>query len=180
MPCSVIPGSRPRRRCEKSDRILAIECQPLKADKRPIIFISDDAKEDWLWIHRGRKLGPRPELIEEFQVGSDQDFHIYEFGQFLRFAAERFPEIKAGVDQVEKSLQDDVRARKKQNEAAEAIETRAKVRELEDERDQIVAALSGAPGAAMPVATVDRAALRARLGELTAELGFFAYPRKKV
>jgi len=141
-----------------------------KADKRPIIFISDDAKEDWWWIHKGRKLGPRPELIEEFQAGSDQDFHIYEFGQFLRFAAERFPEIKAGVDQVEKSLQDDVRARKKQNEAAEAIETRAKVRELEDERDQIVAALSGAPGAAMPVATVDRTALRARLGELAAEL----------
>ncbi|WP_192925626.1 PIN-like domain-containing protein [Sinorhizobium meliloti] len=141
-----------------------------KADKRPIIFISDDAKEDWWWIHRGRKLGPRPELIEEFQAGSDQEFHIYEFGQFLRFAGERFPEIKAGVDQVEKSLQDDVRARKKQNEAAEAIETRAKVRELEDEREQIVAALSGAPGAAMPVATVDRAALRARLGELTAEL----------
>lgn len=141
-----------------------------KTDKRPVIFISDDAKEDWWWIHKGRKLGPRPELIEEFQAGSDQDFHIYEFAQFLRFAGERFPEIKAGVDQVEKSLQDDARARKKQNEAAEAIETRAKVRELEDERDQIVAALSGAPGAATPVATVDRAALRARLGELTAEL----------
>lgn len=141
-----------------------------KTDKRPIIFISDDAKEDWWWIHRGRKLGPRPELIEEFQAGSDQDFHMYEFGQFLRFAAERFPEIKAGVDQVEKSLEDDVRARKKQNEAAEAIETQAKIREIEDERDQIVAALSGAPGAAIPVATVDRAALRARLGELTVEL----------
>lgn len=141
-----------------------------KAEKRPIIFISDDAKEDWWWIHRGRKLGPRPELIEEFQAGSDQDFHIYEFGQFLRFAAERFPEIKAGVDQVEKSLQDDVRARRKQNEAVEAIETQVKVRELEDERDQIVAALSGAPGTAVPVATVDRTALRARLGELALEL----------
>jgi len=141
-----------------------------KADKRPVIFISDDAKEDWWWIHKGRKLGPRPELIEEFQAGSDQDFHIYEFGQFLRFAAGRFPEIKAGVDQVEKSLQDDERARRKQSEVAEAIETRTKVRELEDERDQIVAVLSGAPGASMPIATVDRAALRARLGELSTEL----------
>ncbi|WP_158815346.1 PIN-like domain-containing protein [Methylocapsa sp. S129] len=141
-----------------------------KSDKRPIIFISDDAKEDWWWIHKGRKLGPRPELIEEFRAGSDQDFHIYEFGQFLRFAAERFPEIQAGVDQVEKSLQDDERARRRQSEVAEAIETRAKVRELEDERDQIVAVLSGAPGASMPVAPVDRVALRTRLGELTAEL----------
>ncbi|PWI54407.1 sulfotransferase family protein [Rhizobium phaseoli] len=142
-----------------------------KADKRPIIFISDDAKEDWWWIHKGRKLGPRPELIEEFRAGSDQDFHIYEFGQFLRFAAERFPEIKAGVDQVEKSLQDDVRARRRQSEAAEADQTQAKARELEDEKDQIIGLLSGAPGAAVPIATtVDRAALRARLSELNAEL----------
>lgn len=143
-----------------------------KSDNRPVIFISDDTKEDWWWIHKGRKLGPRPELIEEFQAGSDQDFHIYEFGQFLRFAAERFPEIQAGVYQVERSLQDDERARRKQSEVAEAIETRAKVRELEDERDQIVAVLSGAPSASMPIATVDRATLRARLGELSAELEF--------
>jgi hypothetical protein len=88
----------------------------------------------------------------------------------LRFAAERFPEIQAGVDQVEKSLQDDERARRRQSEVAEAIETRAKVRELEDERDQIVAVLSGAPGASMPVAPVDRVPLRTPLGELTAEL----------
>jgi hypothetical protein len=141
-----------------------------KAEKRPVIFISDDAKEDWWWIHKGRKLGPRPELIEEFQVASDQDFHIYEFGQFLRFAAPRFPEIGAGVDQVEKSLQEDVRARQKQSDAAKANKMQAKVREIEDERDQIVGLLSGAPGAAVPVPTVDRAALRARLSELNAEL----------
>lgn len=141
-----------------------------KSDQRSVIFITDDAKEDWWWIHRGRKLGPRPELIEEFQAGSDQDFHIYEFGQFLRFAAERFPEIKAGVDQVEKSLQEDERARKKQSEAAEATETEAKVRELEDERDRIVALLSGAPGASVSGASADRVALRARLSELNLEL----------
>ena len=141
-----------------------------KSEKRPIIFISDDVKEDWWWIHKGRKLGPRPELIEEFLAGSDQDFHMYEFGQFLRFAGERFPEIKAGVDQVEKSLQDDVRARQKQFEIAEAHQAFARVRELEDERDQIIGFLSGAPGAGTVVATSDRASLRARLGEVNREL----------
>jgi PIN like domain len=141
-----------------------------KAEKRPIIFISDDAKEDWWWIHKGRKLGSRPELIEEFRSESGQDFHIYEFSQFLRFAAERFPEIKAGVGEVERSIRDDQRARRKQSEVAEAREAEAKVRELEDERDQIVAVLSGAPGTPVSAATVDRAALRARLSELNAEL----------
>lgn len=147
-----------------------------KSDKRPIIFISDDAKEDWWWIHKGRKLGPRPELIEEFRAGSDQDFHIYEFSQFLRFAAVRFPEIQAGVDQVEKSLEDDERARKRQSEAAEATETQARVREVEDERDQIIALLSGAPGPSVAATTVDRAALRARLSELNLELKALSPP----
>ncbi|WP_454824480.1 PIN-like domain-containing protein [Paraburkholderia xenovorans] len=147
-----------------------------KSDKRPIIFISDDAKEDWWWIHKGRKLGPRPELIEEFRAGSDQDFHIYEFSQFLRFAAARFPEIQAGVDQVEKSLEDDERARKRQSEAAEATETQARVREVEDERDQIIALLSGAPGPSVAATTVDRAALRARLSELNLELKVLSPP----
>jgi len=143
-----------------------------KTEKRPIIFISDDAKEDWWWIHKGRKLGPRPELVEEFQAGSGQSFHIYEFGQFLRFASDRFPEIQAGVDQAERSLRDDERARRKQSELAEAVETREKVRELEDERDKIIAVLSGAPGASLPIAAVDRAVLRERLDDLSAELEF--------
>lgn len=144
-----------------------------KLEDRPIIFISDDAKEDWWWIHKGRKLGPRPELIEEFRGGSGNSFHIYEFGQFLRFAAERFPQMRAGVGQVEKSLKDDERARRKQTELAEALLIRDRVRELEDERDRIVAILSGAPGATVPVASVDRTSLRDRLSALSSELARF-------
>jgi hypothetical protein len=77
---------------------------------------------------------------------------------------------------VEKSLQDDERARKRQSEAAEATETQARVRELEDERDRIVAVLSGAPGMSVPAATVDRAALRVRLNELNSELKELSSP----
>lgn len=140
-----------------------------KNDKRPVIFISDDAKEDWWWIHKGRKLGPRPELIEEFHASSDQEFHIYEFGQFLRFAGERFPDIRAGVAQVERSLLDDVRARQAQSAAAQANEALVRVRELEDEKDQIVVLLSGTPGTSI-APPVDRVALRERLSELNTEL----------
>ncbi|HTV55674.1 MAG TPA: PIN-like domain-containing protein [Terriglobia bacterium] len=137
-----------------------------KADKRPIIFISDDVKEDWWWIHRGRKLGPRPELLEEFKAESGQDFHIYEFSQFLRFAADRFPEIKANVQKVEASLLADEKARQKQSEIAEEAVTELKLRQLEDERDQLVAVLSGTPGSSVASGLVDRSALRARLNEL--------------
>lgn len=141
-----------------------------KADKRPIIFISDDAKEDWWWIHRGRKLGPRPELVEELKGESSQDFHIYEFSQFLRFAADRFPEIKANVEKVEESLLADENARRRQSDAAEARQTEIKLRQLEDERDQLIAALSGTPGSSAASVTADRSALRARLNELNAEI----------
>ena len=141
-----------------------------KADKQPIIFISDDAKEDWWWIHRGRKLGPRPELVEEFKGESDQDFHIYEFSQFLRFAADRFPEIKANVDKVEESLLADENARRRQSYAAEARDAEIKLRQLEDERDQLIAALSGTPGSSAASVTADRSALRARLTGLNVEI----------
>jgi hypothetical protein len=134
-----------------------------KAEKRPIIFISDDAKEDWWWIHRGRKLGPRPELIEEFRIDADQDFQIYEFAQFLRIAADRHPEIKAGVEEVEKSLFYDEKARKRQHDAAQEREVRARISLIEDERDQIVAALSGVPSLENTRVSEDRSNLRARL-----------------
>lgn len=140
-----------------------------KIDKRPVIFISDDAKEDWWWIHRGRKMGPRPELIEEFRAETGQDFHIYEFGQFLRFAAERYPDIKANVAKVEESLLADEEARRRQDAAAAALELDATLRVLEDERDQIVSVLSGTPGAFVTVPG-DRATLRARLEELNKEI----------
>ncbi|RVI62688.1 PIN-like domain-containing protein [Sinorhizobium meliloti] len=140
-----------------------------KADKRPVIFISDDAKEDWWWIHRGRKMGPRPELIEELRTESGQDFHIYEFSQFLRFAADRFPSIKPNVAKVEESILADEQARRRQDDAAAALERDTTLRALEDERDQIVSALSGTPGGIGTVSG-DRAALRARLDELNRQI----------
>lgn len=36
------------------------------ADKKPIIFVTDDAKEDWWWKQPNNKtIGPRPELVAE-------------------------------------------------------------------------------------------------------------------
>lgn len=140
-----------------------------KIENRPVIFISDDAKEDWWWIHRGRKMGPRPELIEEFHTESGQDFHIYEFSQFLRFAADRFPEIEANVAKVEESLLADEQARRHQDNLVAALAREAHLRALEDERDQIVSVLSGTPGSGTAISG-DRIMLRARLDEINLEI----------
>lgn len=154
-----------------------------KATARPVVFISDDAKEDWWWIHRGQKRGPRPELVEEFLTHSNQEFHIYEFKQFLRFAARHHPEMKPGVEEIEKSLRDDEKARKRTSDATlETNEVEAKIAKLEDERDQLVSLLSGQPGFDGPrtfdgsqtyvgsQARLDRVNLSSRLAALTVEL----------
>lgn len=140
------------------------------AEKRPIVFISDDVKDDWWWLHRGRKIGPRPELIEEFRAASGQDFLIYEFTNFLRIAAERHQEIKENIAEVEKSLLGDERAKRHKRDADDARELSFRIAELEDEREQIVQTLSGAPSLNPDHSVVDRAALRARLDLLNAEI----------
>lgn len=141
-----------------------------KEEKRPIIFISDDAKEDWWWIHRGRKLGARPELLEEFHEATGQDFHIYEFTQFLRIAAERHPEIQSGIDQIERSLLNDELARKRVIDIAGLKALRESVVHLEDERDAIISALSGAPSIDGVKSTPNKAELRERLRLVDGEL----------
>ena len=142
-----------------------------KTDERPIVFISDDAKEDWWWIHRGQRLGARPELIEECKEVSGQYFHIYQFSQFLRIAADRHPEINEGVCEIEKSLRDDEIARGRLHGAAEAKALRTRMSELETERDVIISTLSGLPmRGEFPEPSTDRSAVLLRLKALNAEL----------
>lgn len=144
-----------------------------KAEKenRPIIFISDDVKEDWWWLHRGRKLGPRPELVEEFRMATGQDFLIYEFTNFLRVAVERHQEIKGSVDEVAKSLLGDELAKLRVQEAKESLrELTLRITSLEDEREEIIRLLSGIPSIDMDRSKMDRASLRARLDALNEEI----------
>ena len=142
-----------------------------KEEQRPIIFISDDAKEDWWWIHRGEKLGPRPELIQEFKECSGQTFHIYQFTQFLRIAADRYPEIQEGVTKIEKSLLEDEQAKNRLDGLAKVIVLRQRITELENERDDIISTLSGIPiHGDLPQTISDSLPLRVRLENLRTEL----------
>ncbi|MHB1298653.1 MAG: PIN-like domain-containing protein [Gemmatimonadaceae bacterium] len=54
--------------------------------KRPVIFVTDDDKEDWWQIVGGQKLGPRPELREEMRKRAGVDFYLYNPAYLLEAA----------------------------------------------------------------------------------------------
>lgn len=54
--------------------------------KKPVIFITDDAKKDWWEIVRGRTVRPRVELINEFRNKTDKLFYMYKTDRFMDFA----------------------------------------------------------------------------------------------
>jgi hypothetical protein len=47
-----------------------------KEKQLPLVFITDDQKEDWWLRLSGRTLGPRPELAQEFYRETSQRFHL--------------------------------------------------------------------------------------------------------
>ncbi|TWA75632.1 hypothetical protein FBZ83_12359 [Azospirillum brasilense] len=58
------------------------------AERKPIIFITDDVKEDWWREVKGEKIGPRIELVREFMSKTNQRFHAYTRYRFLEMASE--------------------------------------------------------------------------------------------
>lgn len=72
------------------DLIIWKEILKLGAEsKSPVIFVTDDTKDDWWRSHRGETQGPRVELIEEFWDSAEQRIHFYEPLRFMKFAQER-------------------------------------------------------------------------------------------
>lgn len=55
-----------------------------KDNTTDIIYVSSDVKEDWYLRLHGMTLGPRPELIKEFQDYTDQNINLYSLNQFLQ------------------------------------------------------------------------------------------------
>jgi hypothetical protein len=150
-----------------------------RSKQRPLIFITDDVKEDWWHVHHGRKLGPRPELFEEFRLAAEQDFHIYELGQFLRVAAERYQEIAhERVEEIERSVREDEALRLLIESERADNDRRRRTLALENERDVLISILAGVPGgyASQPPQTIDRATVRTRLAEIDSELALATPP----
>jgi len=84
-----------------AETFLAARCRPYgdlivwksliekcKTDNLPVIFVTDDGKEDWWLRFKGKTLGPRPELVEEFTSETGMDFHMYQPERFLSLAGD--------------------------------------------------------------------------------------------
>lgn len=144
-----------------------------KTDKRPIIFVTDDGKSDWWHIHRGKKMGPHPALVEEFWAVTEQEFHIYELLQFLRYAADTGSQIKeASVQKIAETIAAESEA-EAPGSAAERSKSqralRAELRSKETELDGLIKSLIDLPPTQQVVASGEDAkqALKSRIGELT-------------
>jgi hypothetical protein len=59
----------------------------VKSKKKPLIFVTDDEKDDWWLKHKGKTIGPRPELIQEMLNEGGVEFYLYTGDRFLDFAA---------------------------------------------------------------------------------------------
>ncbi|TPL96938.1 hypothetical protein FJ960_25030 [Mesorhizobium sp. B2-3-11] len=64
-----------------------------KAAQLPVIFVTDDNKEDWWARHDGKTFGPRPELRHEFFDTTGQFFHVYSPSRFLAFVSSENEEL---------------------------------------------------------------------------------------
>ncbi|MGG3131327.1 PIN-like domain-containing protein [Bacillus pumilus] len=62
-----------------------------KKNESNVIFLTDEKKEDWWYEAKGRTIGPRIELLNEFSFHSKKSFYM--------FSSIGFIEIKGGLDQ---------------------------------------------------------------------------------
>jgi uncharacterized membrane-anchored protein YhcB (DUF1043 family) len=54
--------------------------------KKPVIFVTDDRKEDWWLKSGGKTIGPRPELVQEISDKAAIAFYMYSVDHFMEYA----------------------------------------------------------------------------------------------
>ena len=57
-----------------------------KTHKKPIIFVTDEKKDDWWLKTKGEIVSPRPELINEMQKKAGVTFYLYSASRFIEYA----------------------------------------------------------------------------------------------
>ena len=72
--------------------------------KKPMIFVTDDLKEDW-WMFAGdERVGPRPELRHEFRSKTKYDIYIYSTDGFVDKGKERGKKLsESAIEEIERA-----------------------------------------------------------------------------
>ena len=81
-----------------------------KETNKPIILVTDDRKEDWWRMFKGKTIGPRPELVDEMLSKAGVSFYLYQTDPFME-NAQKFLE-----KQVKKEAIDEIREIRKRDE----------------------------------------------------------------
>lgn len=85
-----------------------------KSCGRSVVFITDDAKNDWWLDVSGRTVGPRPELVQEFVQHSGQQVLLYRPDRFFDYASEYLnSDLTPGViEEMREQTENRIRRRK--------------------------------------------------------------------
>lgn len=75
----------------------------VRTNKRSLLFVTDDNKEDWWWIHHGLPEGPRPELVNEMLHLGTVRFYMYPSDQFMKYGS-HYLGISTSVEQIEAAV----------------------------------------------------------------------------
>ena len=96
------------------------------AERKPLVFVTGDVKEDWLDESKGKRIGPRPELLREMIDETEKRGYIYSFESFYSFAKEYLEqnvseEALAEIETLEERRRADKRIRMYETAIVEAI-----------------------------------------------------------
>ena len=85
------------------DAVLWFELiQYAKLQARPLIFVTDDMKEDWWLEYEGKIISPRPELVQEMSTKAGVEFYMYSADEFMAYA-EEFLELTAQQEAIKEA-----------------------------------------------------------------------------
>ena len=76
-----------------------------KSNKKHVIFITEDTKEDWFQDIAGEKIGSRPELLHEFYEGTGKLLLIYSFEGFAIKYNDLHPDAKLSENVIDEIYQ---------------------------------------------------------------------------
>ena len=91
-----------------------------KREKKDVIFVTDDEKEDWYLIKNGKKLGGRRELLQEFYVETNHQLLLITntkrfVNDYSKYCDRTKQEIKTIIDEIEDVRQKEQTEEEKKN-----------------------------------------------------------------